>query len=57
MEQLHLRSDTEVLEWNRSGLHPSKTMDVREDCEVWQLNFKLLLLQRSRKVGNQERNY
>ena len=27
--------------WNRTGLYPSKMMDVMEDREVWQLNLEL----------------
>ena len=39
------------LGWNRSGLRPSKMMEVMEDREVWRLNLELLPLQPSRKSG------
>ena len=32
----------EDLGWNRLGLHPSETMDVMKDREVWRLNLELL---------------
>ena len=32
----------EVLALNCLGLHPSKMMNVMEDCEVWRLNLELL---------------
>ena len=31
-----------VLALNCLGLHPSKMMNVMEDCEVWRLNLELL---------------
>ena len=41
----------EDLGWNCLGFHPSETMEVMEDREVWRLNFELLPPQLSRKSG------
>ena len=35
----------EDLGWNRSGLHPTKMMNVMEDREAWRPNLELLLPQ------------
>ena len=45
----------EDLVWNYLGLHPSETVEVVEDCEVWRLNFELLPSQLSRKSGQRRR--
>ena len=41
----------EDLGWNRLGLHPSETLDVMEDRELWRLNFELVPPRLSRKSG------
>ena len=41
----------ENLGWNRFGLDPIEMMEVKEDCEVWLFNLKLLPPQPSRKSG------
>ena len=41
----------EDLGWNRLGLHPSETLDVMEDRELWRLNFELVPPRPSRKSG------
>ena len=46
----------EDLVWNYLGLHPSETVEVVEDREVWRLNFELLPSQLSRKSGQRRRN-